>query len=321
MTERQLDAVVVGGGPAGVSAALECVDINLDTVLLEAGSMLGGQLAEIPHSVRNVASGVYANGPALAAGLQRAAELLGPRALLSHPVSQAGLADGWVESRGRRFRGKAVLIASGSHPQRLPAAPAEAFGGDVTYKLEGGSDRFAGRSVVVVGGGDSALLDALELVSTASSVMLAHRSERLTARRDIVALVRAEPRIVDLPGWEVESVDGEERLEQVVLVHRATGQRRTQAAGGLVIKISRAPCTEGFRDQVEVDRRGFVIADPELRTSCTGVFAAGDVVAGSYWRVASALGQGVLAARSILRYLEQRCVADSPARSGEPRAR
>src|SRR4029077_3406839 len=122
--------------------------------------------------------------------------------------------------------------------------------------------------------------------------------EPLTARRDVVARVRAEPRIVDLPGWEIESVYGCEHLEEVTLVRPSTGEHRTVAAGGLVVKISRAPCTEPYRGQVELDRRGFVVTDGELRTSRQGVFAAGDVVAGAYWRVAYALGQGMLAARS-----------------------
>lgn len=304
MAERQSDVVVVGGGPAGVSAALECVDMKLDTVLLERRSTLGGQLAEISHSVRNVATDWYADGPTLQAGMQRAAELLGSRLLLDHPVDTAAIADRWVEAGGHRFHAKALLIATGSAPQRLAPAPDGAFGGDVTYQLEGPNEHFAGRPVVVVGGGDSATLDALELAATASSVRLVHRSELLTARHDIVAQVRAEPKIVDMPGWEIESVRGGNRVEEISLVHPASGHRQTVVAAGLVIKISRMPGSDAFRGQLDLDPRGFVLADAELRTSSAGVFAAGDVVAGSYWRIAYALGQGILAARSILRYLE-----------------
>ena len=103
---------------------------------------------------------------------------------------------------------EALLIASGSAPQRLPVAVDGAFGGDVTYHVENDPDHFAGRAVVVIGGGDSATLDALGLASTSPSVILAHRSERLTSRHDIVARVRAEKRIEDLPGWELESATG-----------------------------------------------------------------------------------------------------------------
>ena len=302
MTERQHDVVILGGGPAGVSAALECSDIQLDVLLLEANSVLGGQLAEISHPIRNVATRWYADGPALDSGLQAAAELLGDRVLLNHKVSSTDLSEGWVEADGRRFTSKATLIASGTVAQRLAVAVDGAFSGDVTYNIESDVSRFEGRPVVVVGGGDSATLDALALAQTASSVLLAHRSERLTARHDIGAQLRAEPRIEDLPGWEVEALHGSEHLEEVVLVHRATDAHRTVQAGGLVVKISRDPCTEPLRGQVDLDRRGFVVVDSELATSCPGVFAAGDVVSGAYWRISSAFGQGSLVSRSILHY-------------------
>jgi thioredoxin reductase (NADPH) len=304
--ERQHSVVIVGGGAAGVSAALECSDIQLDVVLLEANATLGGQLAEISHPVRNVATGRYADGPDLSAGLRRSADHLGDRVLLDHRVSSAGLAEGWVEANGTRFQSKALLIASGTVAQRLVAAVDGAFGGDVTYQVESDPSRFSGRPVVVVGGGDSATLDALALARIASSVVLAHRSERLTARDDIVAALRTEPRIQDLPGWEVDSLHGRDRLEEAVLVQTATGERRTVPAGGLVVKISRDPSTEVFRGQIDLDRRGFIFANGELAASCPGVFAAGDVVSGAYWRVSNALGHGSLVSRTILRHLEGR---------------
>ncbi len=301
--EQHHDVVVVGGGPAGASAALECFDIGLDTIVLEERSMLGGQLGEIPNSVRNVAAGVFEDGPTLQAGLQRATAILGDRVLVEHEVTEANLLAGWVKAGDGQFHARALLIATGSMPQVLTAAPDGAFGGDVTYHVESRPDRFSGRDVVVVGGGDSATLDALELADTASSVKLAHRSATLTARSNIVERVRGDRRIEDLPGWEVESVHGRQGLEEVVLVDRSTGERRKVAAGGLIVKISRSLRTAVFRDQLELDQRGAIVVDGTLRTSQPGVFAAGDVVAGSYWRVATAFGQGVLAARSILRHL------------------
>jgi thioredoxin reductase (NADPH) len=305
VTEAQHDVVIIGGGTAGVSAALECTDIRLDVVVLEAKGVLGGQLAEIAHPVRNVATGWYPGGPALRAGLQQVAELLGDRIRLGHTVTAAALAERWVEAGDQRFCGKAVLIANGTGPQRLPVAVEGAFGGDVTYQVESDPERFTGRPVVVVGGGDSATLDALALAPTASAVLLAHRSTRLTARHDIVSDLRADKRIEDLPGWEIEALHGGKRLEEVVLVQAATGERRTVRAGGVVVKISRDPCTSAFRGQVDLDGRGFVVTDGDLRTSTAGVFAAGDVVRGAYWRVSNALGHGSLVSRTILRYLQE----------------
>ncbi len=213
--------------------------------------------------MRNVATGWYAGGDALQAELQEVAKMLGDRVLLDHPVSAAGLADGWVEAGAERFRAKAVLIASGTRPEHLAAAPAGAFGGDVTYEIETDPDRFAGRPVVVIGGGDSATLDALALAPTASSVMLAHRRSG-PDRRGTTSSPASGPdkRIEDLPGWEVESLHGDDRLQEVTLVKLATGERRTVPAGGLVVKISRDPDTGPFRGQLDLDRRGFVVDRP-----------------------------------------------------------
>jgi thioredoxin reductase len=127
----------------------------------------------------------------------------------------------------------------------------------------------------------------------------------LTARADIVERVRAEPRVRDLPGWELEAVEGGARLQEIVL-RNAAGERRVLPAGGLVVKIARVPNTDLTRDQVALDPRGAVLVDADLRTSRPGVFAAGDVVAGAYPRIATAMGHGVLVARSVLRFVQAR---------------
>jgi thioredoxin reductase (NADPH) len=196
------------------------------------------------------------------------------------------------------------VIATGTSHQYLPAAQDGAFGGDVTYSLEARPGRFAGRDVVVIGGGDSGTLDALELARGGSKVWLVHRSATLSARHDILEQVRGESRIEELAGWELASVEGQERLDAVTLTRRGDGQQRRVEAGGLVVKIARTPRTELVRGQIELDRAGAIIVDENLQTSRTGVFAAGDVVSGAYARVAAAMGQGSLAARSVLRHLQ-----------------
>ncbi|TML12997.1 MAG: NAD(P)/FAD-dependent oxidoreductase [Actinobacteria bacterium] len=304
--EEHHDVVIVGAGAAGVSCALECYDIQLDTVVFESKPEPGGQLAEIPHSVRNVAAGRFENGRALRRALEESSAILGDRLRVSHSALRADLGERWVEANGTRIHGKALVVCTGTARQNLPAAVDGAFGGDVTYQLEPRRDRFVGRDVVVIGSGDSAALDALELAATASSVRLVHRSGTLTARHDIVEQVRGEPRIEDLPGRELEKTTGGDRLEEIVLVRSAGGERLRLRVGGVIVKIARVPCTHLFQGQIELDRAGAIIVDSELRTSRDGVLAAGDVTAGSYPRVATALGQGVLAARSALRYVQGR---------------
>ena len=304
--EEHHDVVIVGAGAAGLSCALECFDIQLDTVVYESTVEPGGQVAEIPHSVRNVAVGRFENGRSLRQALDNSSRILGDRLRVSHSVNRADLGARWVEANGTRIHATAIVLCTGTARQQLPAAVDGAFGGDVTYQLEPRRDRFVGRDVIVIGSGDSAALDALELVGKASSVRLVHRSDALKARQDIVEQVRAEPRIEDLPGWELEKAIGGDRLEEVVLIRSAGGERLRLSVGGVIVKIARVPATQLFQGQIELDSAGAIVVDEELRTSRDGVMAAGDVTAGAYPRVAVALGQGVLAARSALRFVQGR---------------
>jgi thioredoxin reductase len=300
--EKQCEGVIVGGGVAGTSCALECFDIRLDTLVYEADAAVGGQIAEIPHSVRNVLGWSFEAGAPVRRAVDESVAILGDRLTVSERVSRVDLAEHRVEAGETRVHARSIVVATGTRRQELPAAPDGAFGGDVTYLVESDPGHFAGRDVVVVGGGDSGTLDALELAAGGSTVTLVHRGETLTARDDIIERLRAEDRIHDLPGWEVDSLEGGDRLEAVVL-RAADGRRRRVPAGGLVVKIARVPNTELFLDQLDLDGRGAIVVDAELRTSQPGVFAAGDVVAGAYARIAVASGSGVFAARSVQRYL------------------
>ena len=302
--EDHHQVVIIGGGMAGLSCALECYDIQLDTVVLEMQAELGGQVTEIPFHVRNVAAGVYDDQHPLPLAVERSAVILSDRARRSWPVDRINVRERWVESAGRRLVADTLVIATGVGLRRLPAAADGAFGGDVTYQLGSDLDRFAGRPVVVIGGGDNATLDALALAQTKSPVTLVHRSERLASRPDIASQLRDDPRITELGGWELDTVVGDDRLDEVVLVRPATGERKSVKAGGLVVKVGKAPRTELVQDQLETDHSGAVVVDETLATSRPGVFAAGDVVAGAYWRIATAIGQGSLAARSVLRHLK-----------------
>ena len=305
-SEASHDIVIIGGGVAGVNCALECFDIQLDTILIEANATLGGQLPEIGHSVRNVAAGRFDDGEALQRSLLEATAILGDRVRLSQPVAKADLAERVLDVDGRRIAGRAVVVATGTRRQYLEAAPDGALGGDVTYQVEPQLDSFAGRDVAVIGGGDSGTLDALALAERGSSVTLIHRSPELTSRRDILRRLHDEPRITDLGGWALEATRGTDRLEGIVLVNHSTGERKELAVRGLVVKIARVPNTELFAAQLDLDRSGAIVVDRDLRTSRTGVFAVGDVVAGAYPRVAAALGSGSLAARSVLSYVQGR---------------
>jgi thioredoxin reductase (NADPH) len=221
-------------------------------------------------------------------------------------VTSVDLANRWIHAGNDRLGFRSLVIAAGTREQRLEAAPDGAYGGDITYQLETDPRHFTGSVAAVIGGGDSAALDAVALAGDAAVVTLVHRSPELTARDDVIEQVRTNSRIHELTGWDLEAVHGDDRLEGVDLVQRETGERQTLAVNRLVVKIGRLPNTGFLNGQLELDRAGAIIVDRDLQTSHEGVFAAGDIVSDAYPRVAAALGQGSLAARSVLRYLQQR---------------
>ena len=302
-TETSHDVAVIGAGAAGVSAAIECYDIKLDVVVVEEATKVGGQIDQIPHAVRNVAPAPDGN-EALGDALARHAATLGDRMHLGQTVTRVDLAAGIVDAGAHRYRTRSVLIATGSRRRELENAPDGSFGGDVTYLVEPHLDHFAGRPMAVFGGGDSAMLDALELAGTGSPVILVHRAPRLTGRRDVVERVRSEGRITEMAGWNLEGLVGSDHLEGVDILAPSTGERRQLEVAGVVLKLGRAPSVDLVGDQLDLGNHGGIVVDAELRTSDPGTFAAGDVVEGAYARIATAVGQGSLAARSILNYLE-----------------
>jgi thioredoxin reductase (NADPH) len=296
------DVAVIGAGAAGVSAAIECYDIKLDVVLLEAAGRVGGQIDQIPHAVRNVAPAPEGN-QALVDALARHASTLGDRLQLGRTVSRVDIAGGIIEAGSGRYRARSVLVATGSRRRELGSAPDGSFGGDVTYLVEPHLARFAGRPMAVLGGGDSALLDALELAEAGSPVTIVHRSPLFTARRDVVDRVRSDGRITEMAGWTLDSLVGSDRIKGIDIVEPSTGEHRRLEVGGVVLKLGRAPCTDLVRDQLDLGAHGGIAVNRDLRTSDPGTFAAGDVVDGAYERIATAVGQGSLAARSILNFL------------------
>ena len=297
------DVVVIGAGAAGLSAAIECFDIKLDVVVLEGARKVGGQIDQIPHDVRNVACAPDGNG-AIIDALVGHASILGDRLHLDRVVTRLDLEAGTVDTGAHRYKTRSVLMATGSGRRELENAPDGSFGGDVTYLVEPHLARFAGLPMAVFGGGDSAVLDALTLTEAGSPVTLVHRSPHLTARRDLVNRTLSDSSIEDLAGWSLDRLVGAEHLQGVEVSNPGTGDHRRLDVGGVVLKLGREQRVDLVRGQLDLGVRGGIAVNPDLRTSHPRTFAAGDVVEGAYERIATAMGQGALAARSILACLE-----------------
>ncbi len=301
------EIVIVGAGPAGVSAALWARSRELDVLVIEAGQEPGGQLHHVHFEPRDLPGSRGEHGPALAAVY--AAQLRDAGIAVRFGVTAAALANdasgrraAIVTADGERLEAESALIVTGARRRRLEV-PGERELEDrgVSFSATRDRDRLRDRPAAVVGGGDAAFENALILAAAGCPVTLIARGTP-RARKEFQARVAAEPRIRVLENTRVEAIAGGDHVEALVLAGPA-GESRL-AVEGVVIKVGEVPNTEWCRDAVELDGDGFVRVDARFRTSRVRAWAAGDVVRPRVPSIAVAIGTAALAvadARTELR--------------------
>ncbi|HTZ08991.1 MAG TPA: FAD-dependent oxidoreductase [Acidimicrobiales bacterium] len=320
-----VDLVVVGGGPGGLAAALYGASEGLDTVLVE-GVAVGGQAAPSSRIENYLGFPSGLSGADLTTRALVQAQKFGAR--VSSPCESVALTTGDGElvvalHDGTRIATHAVVVASGARYRTLPLARWGDFEDNGIYyaatELEARACAASEDEVVVVGGANSAGQAAVFLAGKGSRVRLVVRGDDLTAGMSsyLVERIDAHPRITVQLRTEVVGVDGEDGLDRVVLADRGAGTETEVPCAGLFCFIGAVPAT-AWLDGLHLDRSGFVVTDTALprsathraygllgraplpfETSMPGVFAAGDVRAGSVKRVAAAVGEGSSAVRSV----------------------
>lgn len=295
------DVIIIGAGPAGLSAALWCDDLGLDALLLERATEVGGQLLRVYNPVKNHLGMEATDGREL-------------RDLFAAQVSDREF-DLWtgaevasVDLRARRvslrsgeeLRAIALVLATGVRRRRLGVEGETEFEGRGIME-SGARDRgeAAGRDVCVVGGGDAAAENALLLAEVCPTVTLVHRGERLGARAEFVERIRSDHRITVFTESTLRRIIGRERVEAVEVYRRGAIKPFQMAVGAVLIRVGVEPNTELFRGQLELDARGYVVTDALHETSVGEVFAVGDVSNPRAPTVSGAVGAGATAAKVI----------------------
>lgn len=296
------DAIVVGAGPAGVSAALWLRSLDLEPLLLESASAPGGQLLHVHFALPNVAGLLARDGAEVAERFtaQLAARSVPVRcdcvATTLEPRGEDG-APVVVLSTGERLSAPAVIVATGVRRRRLEVpGERELEGRGVSTSATRDRARLAGRRVAVVGGGDAAYENALLLGAAGCEVALLVRGEP-RARDEFRSRVAAEPRVRVREGVRVLAVEGGDRVSAVRLATRQ-GEERL-ACEAVVVKVGVQPNSEWCRAVLEHDADGFLIVDEHLSTSGDGVWAAGDIVRPPLASMTVALAHGALAAADV----------------------
>jgi len=302
------DVIILGGGPAGLSCAIYSCRGRFSTLLLER-MMTGGQvvLNDIIENYPGFPEGLH--GYELADRMARHAQRFGARIQTGEVVGidvsarpfRLKIADG-----GLRF-GHALLIATGSRPRRLNIpGESEFLAKGVSYCATCDGPLFADKHLAVVGGGDTALEEALFLANIAGKVTLIHRRDQFRGQRILQERVLTDPKVEPLWSHIVTQVLGGESVNALRVQAVATGEQREIPVDGVFIAVGSSPSTGFLPADIRLDDLGFVKTDQDLMTSVNGIFAAGDVRAGAYRQIAFSVGDGALAYRSIFRYLEER---------------
>ena len=309
--ENLYDVVIIGCGPAGLAAGLYSARAKMKTLILEKGKT-GGQIvttnevANYPGSIRE------ATGPSLIARMVEQAEEFGAErksdAVVSVDFSEKIKV---VKCEKEEYRAKSVIIATGATPRKLGVpGEVELTGKGVSYCATCDADFFTDLEVYVIGGGDSAIEEAMFLTKFARKVIVVHRRDTLRAAKSIQDKAFKNEKLEWIWNSEVAEIKGEGIAESIVLKNRETGEltqydaHEDDGTFGIFPFIGYLPLSDIFKDLVDMDDRGYLITDDDMKTNIDGIFAAGDIRHKSLRQVVTAVADGAIAAVQAEKYIE-----------------
>jgi len=304
---EQYDTIIIGGGPAGLTAGLYTSRAGLKSLLLERG-IPGGQMvnAALVENYPGFPEGI--SGSDLGSLMHRQAVRYGLEVVTAEVtgISQGKPQPYSIATTAGNFEATAIIIAAGSEYRKLGVAGEEKFSGrGVSYCATCDGFFFRNRDVAVVGGGDTAITDALELGQHANKVYIIHRRGQLRAGEVLQQRAFANPKLEFIWSTVIEEALGEQILSGLKLRNVETGQQSILKVDGVFIAVGSMPNSRNFSNILELDDAGCVIANETMTTSTPGIFAAGDIRRNSPRQISVAVGDGAAAAMSALKYIQE----------------
>jgi len=299
------DVIIIGGGPAGLTAGLYTSRAGLKSLLLERGA-LGGQMvnARLVENYPGFPEGI--SGPELGSLMHHQAIRYGLEVVTAEVTGTTQGQLYSVSTAEGNFEATVIIIAAGSEYRKLGVAGEEKLSGHgVSYCATCDGFFFRDRQVAVVGGGDTAITDALELSQHASKVYVIHRRDQLRAGKALQQRAFAHPKLEFIWDTVVEEILGDKTLEELKLRNVKTGQQSNLKVDGVFVAVGLMPNSQLFFNILELDDAGYIVTDEVMTTSAPGIFAAGDIRRNSPRQIASAVGDGVTAAKSAFEYVQE----------------
>ena len=301
---KEYEVVIIGGGPAGLTAGLYTARARLKSLLVEKG-LVGGQIvnAELVENYPGFPEGI--SGYDLTQLIHRQATKFGLETLTAEVAGiELSGEQKIVKTNEGDLVAKAVIIASGSERQKLGVPGEREFTGrGVSYCATCDGAFFEERPIAVVGGGNAAIYEALQLSKWASKVTVIHRRQQLRATRILQERAFAEPKIEFLWDTVVEEIEGENAVKRLRLRDLTTGRKSALDVAGVFVSIGFKPNTDYFKGVIPLDAAGYIITNDKMETEIPGILAAGDIRSNSIRQVVAAAGDGATAAIYAERFI------------------
>ena len=299
------DIIVIGAGPAGMTAAIFARRADKSVLVLEAVSC-GGQILNTPD-IENYPVEAHISGYDFSRKLQAQAEGLGAEFIFERVTEIKDLGTvKEVVTPGNAYQTRTVILATGSENRKLGLEDEERLvGRGISYCATCDGNFYRNKVVAVVGGGNTALEDALYLADLARKVYLIHRRDNFRGDATTAARLMERPNVEIIYGAEVTGLIAEKRLKAIQVTDRRDGSRRAIELNGLFVAVGRIPQNQNFSGLVQLDASGYVLAGEDCHTGTAGIFTAGDNRAKLLRQLVTATADGAMAATEAVKYLTQ----------------
>lgn len=305
------DIIIVGGGPAGLTAAIYALRAR-KTVLMIEKLVVGGQVA-LTTNIENYPGFEAISGMDLASKMFMQAEKYGLETVFDDVVDYDITGEvKKIITPNKTYEGKTVILALGASARQLDIQSEKEFAGrGVSYCATCDGNFYKDKIVTVVGGGNSSISAVLYLANLAKKVYLVHRRETFRAEQVEVQKVMSlttgdNPKVVFLPNSKIQDLEGNGKVESMIIENLKTGETEEFATDGIFVAIGRRPDTGFLNGTIELDDGGYIVTDGNMQTNISGVYAAGDVRSGSLKQIVSAASDGAIAATRIIEYLNKK---------------
>ncbi len=299
------DVMIIGAGAAGLTAGIYTSRAKLSTIILNEGA-IGGQMV-LTNEVANYPGVETTKGFSLANTMKKQAKDFGCKIKSNIKIAEYHLT-GDVKSvtlnDGKEFKAKSVILAQGGRPRSLNIPGEDAFKGTgISYCATCDGEFFTDKELIVVGGGNSALEEAVTLTKFATKVTVVHQFDHFQAFQHAIEEAKSNPKIDFIMESELRTFSGNGKLESVSIEHLPSKSLSEKKVDGVFIFIGYLPNTESLQGVVKLNERNEIVVDADMKTDITGVFAAGDCINKKYRQVTTAVSDGTIAALSAAEYL------------------